>query len=112
MVLRRTCVEDDLTQRTGEGDEADPGPLSKPHQDMGRPTKELDTSTYAGRVAAAIRGRRTKKKLTVEQAALKADVPEQTWYNWENGRHSPHLNQLPAIAKTLGCSIRTLLPPA
>lgn len=36
-------------------------------------------------------------------------VPQATWYAWEAGR-SLTLQQLPKIAKALGCKVRTLLP--
>ena len=76
---------------------------------MPRPTKEIDTSSFVGSIAAEIRRRRERGKLTPETAAEKAGVPVQTWYNWERGRHLP-LTALPAIARALGCKPRDLLP--
>ena len=77
---------------------------------MARPTNEPDASTYVGRVAAGIRRRRLRKKLSGEEAADRAEVNVQTWYNWERGRHAPPLDKLPAIAVALGCRPRLLLP--
>ena len=68
-----------------------------------------DKKTFAGRIGAEIRGRRERKKLTVEQAAMAAGAPTPTWYHWEIGRHLP-LDRLPAIAKSLGCTVRDLIP--
>ena len=76
---------------------------------MVRPTKEIDTSTFAGLVAEKIRGKRERKKLSVHDVAEKAGVPDQTWYNWERGRHLP-LAALPAIAAALSIRPRDLLP--
>jgi transcriptional regulator with XRE-family HTH domain len=75
----------------------------------GRPPKELDQSTYTNQVAARIRERRVKKKLTVAAAAGKAGVPTATWYQWERAYALP-LDRLPAIAAALGCHPRKLLP--
>lgn len=69
----------------------------------------MSSSTFAVQVAARIRATRLRKKFGVAEAAGKAGVPVQTWYNWERGRHLP-LAALPAIAAALGCSVRQLLP--
>ena len=71
--------------------------------------KAIDTTTLQGKIAAEIRRRREKKKLSVADAAAAAGVPEQTWYRWEQGRSIP-LDSLPAIARALGCTLRQLLP--
>lgn len=76
---------------------------------MPRPPKPSNESTYAGRVAAAIRARRTRKKLSVEAAADRAGMPRPTWYAVESGR-SLTIERLPAIAAALGCQPRQLLP--
>lgn len=75
----------------------------------GRTAKEPDTTTFVGQIAAEIRRRRTKKKLSVEEAAAAAEVPVQTWYHWEQA-HSLPLDRLPAIAAALGCTAKQLLP--
>ena len=71
--------------------------------------QEVDTSTFEGQVAAEIRRRRLKKFDRAKDAAKAARVPEQTWYNWENGKAVP-LKALPIAAKVLGCRPRQLLP--
>lgn len=76
---------------------------------MARPPSTIDDSTFVGQIAAEIRRRREKKKLSVEEAAAKAGAPTPTWYNWEKGRHLP-LDRLPAIATALGCKVRVLIP--
>jgi transcriptional regulator with XRE-family HTH domain len=76
---------------------------------MPRQPKEPDQATFIGQIAAEIRKRRTKKKLTVEAAAAVAGVPAPTWYRRENGRGLT-LESLPAIATALGCQARELLP--
>jgi hypothetical protein len=78
---------------------------------MARPTKEPDTSSFTGQVAAEIRRRRMKKFPTAESAAAAAKVPTQTWYHWEQGTRLP-LKALPIAARALGCSPRQLIPVA
>ena len=75
----------------------------------GRKPKEPDTSTFTGQVAARIRERRLKKKISVEDAAAAAGVSAQAWYHWEKGTHLP-LEALPKAARALGCSVRSLIP--
>jgi len=77
---------------------------------MPRPTNEPDRSTFLGRVAARIRQRRVALELTGEDAASKAGVPVQTWYNWERGRHAPPIAALPKIATALRWRVREVLP--
>jgi transcriptional regulator with XRE-family HTH domain len=76
---------------------------------MPRPQKPIDTSTFRGQIAARIRERRSKLKLTGEQAAERAGVPVQTWYHWEQGYRLP-LDELPRIAQALKTKPRKLLP--
>ena len=76
---------------------------------MARPSKPIDTTTFSGRIAAEVRRRRERKKLTVQEAAARADVPASTWYTWEQGRHLA-LDCLPRIAAALGCQERDLVP--
>jgi len=77
---------------------------------MPRPTNEPDKKTFAGRLAARIRERRLALELTGEEAAKRASVPVQTWYNWERGRFVPGVDRLPAIARALGWKVREVLP--
>jgi predicted transcriptional regulator len=48
-------------------------------------------------------------KRTAPEAAQAAGVPLRTWYAFEQGR-SLNIEQLPRIAKALGCKVRLLLP--
>lgn len=75
---------------------------------MAKP-KPVDTSTFTGQIAAEIRRRRERKKLSVADAAEAAGVPAQTWYHWEQA-HSLPLDRLPAIAAALGCKVRQIIP--
>lgn len=74
---------------------------------MPRPQTE-PPDTFAGRIGAEIRRRREQKNFTVEDAARRARVPVQSWYNFEKGKLL--LERLPAIAKALGCKVRLLIP--
>ncbi len=74
----------------------------------GRPLSQVDQSSFAGQVAARIRARRLRKKLSAEQCAAAAGVPASTWYSWETGRRSPN-DSLPRIAAALGCTLRYLV---
>ena len=76
---------------------------------MPRFPKEPDRTTFIGQIAAEIRTRRMKKKLSVEAAAAAGDMPVPTWYRRENGRGLT-LESLPAIAAALGCQAKDLIP--
>ena len=71
--------------------------------------KPIDTSSFVGQIAAEIRRRRLRRKLSVAEAAEAAGVPAQTWYHWEQA-HSLPLDRLPAIAAALACKVRNLIP--
>jgi len=77
---------------------------------MARPLKKIDEGELPGQIGARIRARRLKLKLSVDEAARRAGVSNPGWYHWEKGEALP-LAKLPAIAKALSCSIRSLLPP-
>ena len=77
----------------------------------GRPEKaiwDLDQSTPAGRLGAAIRAARQRRGLTVTGAAGLLGVPISTWSRWELGQ-SPAASDLAAIALVLGCRPAELL---
>jgi DNA-binding transcriptional regulator YiaG len=76
---------------------------------MPRTAHEPDTSTYKGRVAAQIRRRRERAKLSVAEAAQRAGVPVQTWYHWEQGRTLP-VEALATVARALRCQPKHLVP--
>ena len=77
---------------------------------MARPLKEIDEGELPGQVGARIRARRLKLKLSVGEAASRAGVSKPGWYHWEKGESLP-LGKLRAIAKALGCTMRSLLLP-
>lgn len=76
----------------------------------GRPRAEVDESTYAGRFAAGLRRRRDKAGLLLADVAREVNVATVTVYQWEAGSRSPRIEDLPALAKALGCSVRALMP--
>ena len=64
--------------------------------------KEVDLTTYMGRFADRLRMLREKKKLTVEEAAVKIGVKAVTIYKWEAATNAPNLADLPCIASIYG----------
>ena len=81
----------------------------------GRPPKEPDTATYAGRFAARLRVLRERKGWTVEElrdrlgeAGLTAS--EATVRRWERGDGLPSIADLPAFAAAFEVRPRTVLP--
>lgn len=77
----------------------------------GRPEKavaDLDQTTAAGRLGAAIRAARQRRGLTITGAAGLLGVSIYTWHRWEFGQ-SPAASDLPAIAAALGCRPAELL---
>lgn len=79
---------------------------------MGRQRREVDTTSYSGRLAVRIRELREAKRLTVEQLADKLDVSLFTVYAWESGTRDVTTNRIPALAKALGVKrVEDLFPP-
>lgn len=76
----------------------------------GRPRVESDGSSYSGRLAIAIRARRDKAKRLPADVAQEMGVALATYYRWESGEAAPRMDDLPALAKALGCSVRSLMP--
>ncbi|MFB6320792.1 helix-turn-helix domain-containing protein [Saccharicrinis sp. FJH54] len=82
---------------------------------MGRPPKEPDLTTYAGRLGARLRALREERGWSVEEAAAalrgaSVDVTDKTVRNWERGDNTPTIDKLPGIAATFGVSVDALLP--
>lgn len=82
---------------------------------MARPASEPDESTWHGRVAVRLRALRLLAKLDVERAAVaitKAgyEIAPPTLYKWEQGRSTPNLDALPAVAKAYGVPARSVIP--
>jgi transcriptional regulator with XRE-family HTH domain len=70
---------------------------------------------YAMRFAENLRRLRMKTKMTGKQAAAAVGeagypIAWRTYYGWEDGTRTPPLDALPAIAKTMGVTIKTLFP--
>ena len=82
----------------------------------GRPPKEPDLGTFAGRVGARLRELRTRAGWSVDE--LKAELAERglvvetdTLYKWERGTRTPRLTDLPAFAEAYRMTPRGVLPP-
>lgn len=76
---------------------------------VGRPAVKPDTTTPAGRIGAAIRRARRRRKLSVEEAAEKCGLTVAWWYAHEHGDRTTSLADLQAVAKGLGVGLATLL---
>lgn len=68
------------------------------------PKRTIDAKTYLGRVAIRLHTLRTEAGLSVEKLSerlLKCGsvVKPSTIYSWEQGRSTPHVADLPALAK-------------
>lgn len=74
-----------------------------------RPSKQ-NLDTYTGRLGAAIKARRQRRRMTADEFAAAVPTSLATVYGWESGRKQVPVNLLPAIARALGVSIHTLLP--
>lgn len=82
---------------------------------MPRPPSDPDPDTYLGRVAMRLKKLREAARLEPEKAAERITangyaVSESTIYRWEQGKTSPHVEALPAIASVYGVHVRTVLP--
>jgi transcriptional regulator with XRE-family HTH domain len=78
---------------------------------MGRPPKAIDTTTQAGRLGAAIRAIRLKRKKRAEDIADAISTPLATYYDWETGRRTPAAIDLAKLAQALRTSMQRLLAP-
>ena len=76
----------------------------------GRPPKAVEQKTFGGAMAAAIRARRVKRGLSVDEACARAKITTAAWYDWESGRNAVPMRTLPAIARALGCKPKALIP--
>lgn len=82
---------------------------------MGRPSKPVDETTYAGRFAARLRRLRENAGMTGEQLAQAItdsgyNCPVRTYYGWEAAKNETPLNAVPFIASSLGTNPRTIFP--
>lgn len=77
---------------------------------MGRKRKEVDQSTYSGRVAARLRILREKSGKTVPEMAKALGIAAPTYYSYENARLELPLNLIPSLCEALGISVRQLFP--
>jgi hypothetical protein len=88
----------------------------------GRKPKPDNTSTFRGRFAANLRALRVSEFSTQAEFAdaLRRNLPKKhrgkvdvsTVSGWETLKRTPKIELFPFIAKTLGCSVRDLLPEA
>lgn len=81
--------------------------------------KPIDESTYSGRFAVRLKTLREAAELSVDEIVEiiasnnKSDrkPPQvQAYYGWEQGKASPHMDLLPAIAKAFKVKVRELMP--
>lgn len=77
---------------------------------MSRKRKNIDSDSYAGKVALRLRDLREKKGLSVEQLAENSGIPKQTLYNWEGATRLPSMDKLSVLAEALGVSVQKLFP--
>ena len=76
----------------------------------GRHRNPVDTDKFAGRVGFNIRRTREKQKLSVNEAASKADMDRSTWYRLEGGyRASLTGRTIDSVAIVLGVGISDLV---
>lgn len=91
------------------------GGLSQQGATVARQPKQVDESTYSGRLAVRIRALRNEAGMDVDTLAKAVTkkgykVGTSTLYHWENGTLQPQLDALPALAKALKVDLLTLLP--
>ena len=72
--------------------------------------KEIDTTTFRGRFAEHLRTLRLKADLSIPALAERSGIPQATLEGWEGARKSPRIDRFPNLAKSLGVSVRKLLP--
>lgn len=81
--------------------------------------KQPDQSTYSGRFAARLRQLREKAGLSVEEVVAlvtrhndsgRSSPAVPSYYKWEQGSTSPHIDLIPVIARALKLKPRDLLP--
>ena len=77
--------------------------------------KQVDESTYAGRLAARIRALRKEAGMDVATFAKTVTkkgykVGTSTMYAWENGNLQPNIDAMPAMARALKKELRELFP--
>jgi transcriptional regulator with XRE-family HTH domain len=82
---------------------------------LARQLKQVDESTYSGRLAARIRALRNERKMDVETLAKAVTkkgykLGTSTLYHWENGTLQPNIDAMPAMAKALGVTLTELFP--
>lgn len=75
-----------------------------------RPRKKFSTRSYSGKLAARITALRDERHMTVEAFAHAVGVSPQTVYSWECNRTTPHMDDLPRLAKVFGIPIAELMP--
>jgi len=73
---------------------------------MGRKRKEVDQSTYSGRVAARLRLLREKAGKTVPEMAKAVGVSSASIYAWERNSRDVALDSVPRICEVLGIKPR------
>lgn len=77
---------------------------------MGRKRKDVDTSTYSGRVAARLRLLREDRKLTVKKMAKRLGITPTAYYYYESNDYDVPLNSVPKICRILGVTVSDFFP--
>jgi transcriptional regulator with XRE-family HTH domain len=85
---------------------------------MGRKRKPIDTTRYAGRLAARMVQLREKRGLTPEEVAEKMsgykkdgfEISANAYRHWESGLRQVNWNAIPAICKAIKAKPRDLIP--
>jgi len=77
--------------------------------------KEVDMTTYSGRIAAKMRIVREKKQLDAAKVAKRMTkfgwpITMAAYRHWENGTRKQNVDAIPYIAKALGVKPHDILP--
>lgn len=117
-ILLSECIKELISAETEEEladiqsaleeilDGAKTKPLRFMESSEGEPTPKLDK--WLAFVSKRIKDLRTSAKMTQEQLAEKAEIPQSHVSRLENGRHSPTRLTLEKIATALGVDVREL----
>ncbi len=75
-----------------------------------RRKNKVNTRPYSGKVAANIEAAREAAGLTVDELAQRLKVHVKTIYSWEANNSSPHVDDLPKLARALNVQVHDLIP--
>lgn len=79
---------------------------------VGRKRSKVDSSTYAGKIAARLRELREAKGLTVAELSDKTGIGLMRLYSYESHKRKIDPDSYPTLAKALGCkTVAEFFPP-